>query len=67
MNIYTQFGRHKARYSPSVNKSATHGKLLLDNVPIYTNLPFALLQYKKSKRIAEGINKNRMKIIAITL
>ena len=60
-----QFGRMNAGYTsimPHVQDKPTNGSLYIDGYLHLYNLPFALLQAKKSELIRKGFNRDRLKI-----
>ncbi len=65
MDLNKQFGILKeGRQLPEI-KSPTHETLLFDGRPLAVNLPYAILQAKKSDMVRLGYAKSRLKIVSI--
>lgn len=59
------FGLHKAGKSLPKEKSKTNGSLLLDNIIVEYNKPFAILQMFKSTKYNWIFPKKRLKIVSV--
>jgi len=65
MDVNRDFGRQKAGYMPAIQKSKTHGDLILDGKFVMeSNKPFALLQSIKKMKYSHIKPSSRLKIVA---